>query len=205
LDQGRIAQAGVIRTKACDVLELLPGEVRWRVQADWLSPDDACVLMAEVQTWRLVGLRDFGTWRLEVDWSLIASQELSAGQHPYGGPVLRMPFLEMHGCRVINRRGQDQGHAEQQPSGWICVTMPIEGRDEPAGFLVSAHPANDTAESKWRVDHELGIGPALEAEELQFDVRQRRRWRFGFTCVVGEPSSDACEEFHLAYSQRPAD
>ena len=30
-------------------------------------------------------------------WSLPASEELLVAQRPYGGPVLRMPFVDMEG------------------------------------------------------------------------------------------------------------
>jgi hypothetical protein len=199
-DHGQSSKDGAIRTKACDVLELLPGEVRWRVEADWLSHDDARILMAEVQTWRLVGMKDSGSWRLELDWSLLASEDLSVSQRPYGGPVLRMPFVDMEGCRVVSAGGHKERDSGQPPSPWLCVTMPIEGRDEQAGVLLSAHPDNDTAEPEWLVDGELGIGPVPVSEELHFDARQRRRRRYGFTSIVGKPSSSACEQMHLAYS-----
>jgi hypothetical protein len=141
------------------------------------------------------------TWRLELGWSLRAGEALSVHAHAYGGPFLRMPFREMAGCRVINAPGHRDHECEQQPAAWVCVTMPIQGRDTPAGVMLSAHPTNDRATPKWRVDGELGVGPVVVADGLDFQPEQSRAWQFGFTCVTGEPTPQQCAALHHEYTQ----
>jgi len=200
-DHGQRPNAGLIRTTGCQPADPDPtGAAAWTVTADWLSHADHRPLLYETQGWRLARLGE--TWRLELHWTLRAAEALSVRAHTYGGPFLRMPYRSDDGCRVVNAAGQRGRDCEQACAEWVCVTMPIDGRHErggAAGVVVSGHPANDPPGTVWRVDHELGVGPVVVAEPVSFVADQARDWRFGFTCVTGEPDADRCAELHAEY------
>src|SRR4029079_17059367 len=77
-----------------------------------------------------------------------------------GGLFLRMPFTPERGGQAINSEGLVNGEAETKRARWVSLSMPIEGRTDPAGMAILDHPTNPAHPVTWRVDNELGISPS---------------------------------------------
>lgn len=199
-DHGQRPTAGRIDITDCS---LDPHEqsdlVAWQVRCLWRSHVDNRPLLEERQGWRLRLTAD--SWRLELDWSLQAREALTIEADIYGGPFLRMPYTDPAGCRVLNAQRQVDDACEQARAAWLCLTMPIAERTDAAGFIFSAHPHDADPTPAWRVDRRRGVGPIVVREPLQLASDDSHHWRYGLTCVVGEPSAEACEELHRHYTE----
>ena len=149
---------GYFSPQPLTVTALLPDRVSWRVITDWHAPDQH-VLLQEQQRWTALGSgKDMFVLRLE--WQLTAREDLRFGQYAYGGLFLRMPYRKAHGGLARNSAGQRNEQAEGQPAQWVAVQMPIDGRATPASIAIFDHATNPDHPTYWRVDNELGIGPA---------------------------------------------
>lgn len=162
--------------------------ISWQVHTAWRNP--ACdLLLTEVQHWTL---HDAGeTYTLDFDWRLRADTDLTFGQYEYGGLFLRMPYHQGRGGTALNSEGQRNSEAEAQRARWVAVTMPIEGRHEPAGIALMDHPANPEYPVPWRVDSQLGIAPSrCIAGEWRLPKGEGARFRHRVLvfCGPAEPS-----------------
>ncbi len=116
-------------------------------------------LMRESQIW---SMRDSDErYFIDLIWSGEALVDLDFDEYAYGGLFLRMPFKrgESKGRAVNSSRQVDQ-RAEGQRAMWVDVGMEIEGREDWGHIAIFDHPDNRNFPQKWRVDRQLGIGPA---------------------------------------------
>ncbi|WP_332914175.1 DUF6807 family protein [Algoriphagus boritolerans] len=72
-----------------------------------------------------------------------------------------MPWTEGIDGEIVNAARQKNELAEGQPSMWINVGMTIAGREDRVNVAVFDHPENRGYPNKWRVDGQLGLGPAF--------------------------------------------
>ncbi|MDA1190277.1 MAG: PmoA family protein [Candidatus Poribacteria bacterium] len=159
----------------------------WDVTTKWLSPTKS-LMLTEMQHWRLTDSGDFYT--LDLDWLLTAATDLTFGKYGYGGLFLRMPWRKETGGRALTSEGLGLPEAEGQRARWVGVSMPIAGRDTPAGIAFLDHPDNPEHPVPWRVDGQLGISPSrciAGAWELKQNEHSRNRYRV----VVFNGDSDA--------------
>jgi len=149
---------GTFAPRSLEVLSQDNDHASWQVITDWLALDQH-VMLQERQRWTA---SDYSAdrYRLHLEWQLTAREDLRFGQYAYGGLFLRMPYRKEHGGEVRNSAGQRNEHAEGQRAKWVAVQMPIEGRTAPASIAIVDHPDNPDHPTHWRVDNELGIGPA---------------------------------------------
>ena len=134
-------------------------KAKWSYEYDLLDKDGKSQL-TETQQWELTDHRTHYT--LDLKWSAKAHTDVTFGQHPYGGLFLRMPWSRATGGTATNAEGKTNGAAEGQRSKWVDVGLPIEGRDKDdwGRIVIMDHPKNAGHPTPWRVDGQLGVGPA---------------------------------------------
>ncbi len=132
-------------------------EARWSVVYDWLGADGSSVL-EETQRWTFEDHGDH--YVLDLDWVGRASQDVVFAQHDYGGLFLRMPWTAKSGGDAVNSEGQSNRQAEGRKARWVDVGVPISGRKDRGHVAILDHPKNPGHPVTWRVDDQLGIGPA---------------------------------------------
>lgn len=126
----------------------------WKVATDYRDSDGATMLH-DVQCWtvRILDAR----LELDLDWTLTAARHLVFGQFAYGGLFLRMPYRSQTGGLAIDSEGNSQ---DGQSARWVAVSMALAETGEPVEVAMLDHPGNPGSPAHWRIDGELGIGPA---------------------------------------------
>ncbi len=135
-------------------------DARWTTRYRWLDAQGGTVL-TETQRWHLHD--DGSAYVLDLTWTGTAgSADVTFAQHEYGGLFLRMPWTAATGGNATNSAGQTGPAAEGQRAPWAEVAVPIPGRDpaDPGRIAILDHPANPRHPATWRVDDQLGLGPA---------------------------------------------
>lgn len=131
--------------------------VTWQSAYELLDAQKSPQLL-ETQAWHF---RDFGTtFLIDLAWKADARVDLVFGKHEYGGLFMRMPYKGKPDSQAINSEGQVNGKAEGKKARWVDVGMPIAGRADLGHIAVLSHEKNPQAPLPWRVDGQLGVGPA---------------------------------------------
>ena len=133
------------------------GVVQWQTVYNLLA-EDGSVVLQESQIWSMSS--DQGSYKLDLNWSGEAKTDVTIGKYEYGGMFLRMPWKAGMDGQVINSARQKNERAEGQRAVWLDVGMKVEGRDDQAHIAIFDHPRNAGFPLPWRVDGQLGIGPA---------------------------------------------
>ena len=132
--------------------------IKWQTTYDKLAEDGSAV-MTETQTWSMMEIK--GKYYLDLEWKGEAKTDVTIGEYDYGGLFLRMPWKEGIPGEVINAARQRNDKAEGQRAMWVDVGMQVDGRDDLAHIAMFDHMDNERFPQPWRVDAQLGIGPAL--------------------------------------------
>lgn len=148
-DYWRRVSAKVIKSKGA--------EVKWETVYDLLDEKGNAVL-TETQTW--VMREQNGQYLLDLEWAGEAQTDVTIGKYDYGGLFVRMPWKEGIEGEIVNAARQKNEKAEGQRAGWVDVGMKVEGRKDWAHIAVLDHPENKGFPQYWRVDGQLGFGPA---------------------------------------------
>ena len=131
--------------------------VQWQTVYDLLDSTGAAVL-TETQNWAMH--ESDGKYYLNLEWNGEAQTDVTIGKYDYGGLFVRMPWKEGINGEVINAARQRNEKAEGQRAMWTDVGMQVEGRNDLLHIAVMEHPTNKGYPNYWRVDGQLGIGPA---------------------------------------------
>jgi putative membrane-bound dehydrogenase-like protein len=145
------------RRVSATVIKAKGPEVKWETVYDLLDEKGNTVL-TETQTWTM--REQDGKYLLDLEWAGEAQTDVTIGKYDYGGLFVRMPWKEGIKGEVINAARQRNEKAEGQRAGWVDVGMQIEGRNDWAHIAILEHPENKGFPQNWRVDGQLGIGPA---------------------------------------------
>ncbi len=145
------------RRVSAEVVSDSGASVRWRTVYDLLDEGGNAVLR-ETQTWTMRA--SSGRFFLDLEWQGEAQTDVTIGKYDYGGLFLRMPWREGIKGEVVNAARQRNEKAEGQPALWVDVGMQVEGRNDHAHIAIFDHPDNEGYPQPWRVDKQLGIGPA---------------------------------------------
>jgi hypothetical protein len=145
------------RRVAARVVQGAGPEVRWQTVYDLLDSTGKAVL-TETQNW--TARERQGQLVLELEWRGEAKTDVTIGKYDYGGLFLRMPWREGIKGGVVNAARQRDEKAEGQPAMWVDVNMQVEGREDPVHVAIFDHPDNKGYPTPWRVDSQLGVGPA---------------------------------------------
>lgn len=145
------------RRVSATVLQPAGDEVRWQTVYDLLDEAGQPVL-TETQRWAIRERN--GALQLDLIWRGEAKTDVTIAKYDYGGLFLRMPWREGIKGEVINAARQRNGRAEGQRAMWVDGAMQVEGRDDFAHIAIFDHPDNTGYPQRWRVDDQLGFGPA---------------------------------------------
>lgn len=145
------------RRVSSDVLQDSGRVVKWQTVYDLLD-DKGNAVMRETQTWSMRG-KD-GRFFLDLQWEGEAETDITIAKYDYGGLFLRMPWRKGINGEVVNAARQRNEKAEGQPAMWTDVGMQVEGRTDLAHIAIFDHPDNAGYPQPWRVDGQMGIGPA---------------------------------------------
>jgi hypothetical protein len=128
-----------------------------------LLDKDGEPLIRQVQHWNVTDRKD----HLLFDGSLklTARRDVVLGKHDYGGLFLRMPWKQKTGGKAVNSEGDENAKAEGKEAKWVDVGTPIEGRKDWGHVAILDHKDNPRHPVAWRVDGQLGVGPALTRAE----------------------------------------
>ncbi|GLU53723.1 hypothetical protein Dfri01_31840 [Dyadobacter frigoris] len=153
---------GYWRRVSAKVIEAKGVEVKWQTVYDLLDSTGTAVL-TETQNWSM--REKDGKYLLDLEWSGEAQTDVTIGKYDYGGLFVRMPWKEGIKGEVINAARQRNEKAEGQPALWVDIAMQVEGRNDLAHIAIFDHPENKGYPQTWRVDSQLGAGPARARKE----------------------------------------
>ncbi|WP_128546962.1 PVC-type heme-binding CxxCH protein [Larkinella soli] len=145
------------RRVSAKVVKATGPEVRWQTVYEMLDSTGRAV-MTETQNWAM--REQNGRYLLDLEWNGEAKTEVTVGKYDYGGLFVRMPWREGMKGEVINAARQKNEKAEGQRAMWVDVGLQVDGRSDRAHIAVFEHPENRNYPTLWRVDGQLGIGPA---------------------------------------------
>jgi putative membrane-bound dehydrogenase-like protein len=145
------------RRVSATVLQPSGDEVRWQTVYDLLD-ESGQVVLTETQRWAM--REKNGAFQLDLIWRGEAKTDLTIGKYDYGGLFLRMPWRDGIKGEVINAARQRNQRAEGQRAMWVDGAMQVDGRDDLAHIAIFDHPDNGGYPQTWRVDDQLGFGPA---------------------------------------------
>ncbi|MCF0058569.1 PVC-type heme-binding CxxCH protein [Dyadobacter sp. CY356] len=154
--------AGYWRRVSAKVVEAKGVEVKWQTVYDLLDSTGTAVL-TETQNWSM--REKDGKYLLDLEWNGEAQTDVTIGKYDYGGLFVRMPWKEGIKGEVINAARQRNEKAEGQNALWVDIGMQVEGRNDLAHIAIFDHPENKGYPQTWRVDSQLGAGPARARKE----------------------------------------
>ena len=132
-------------------------KVKWQTVYNLLDSTGVAVL-TETQNWTM-SIED-GKYILDLEWNGEAQTDVIIGKYDYGGLFVRMPWKAGIKGEVMNAARQRNEKAEGQRAMWVDAGMQVEGRNDLAHIAIFEHPTNRGYPQYWRVDSQLGIGPA---------------------------------------------
>ena len=145
------------RRRSASVVVASGAEVKWQTVYDMLDAAGAAI-MTETQNWTMSLSGD--RYVLDLDWVGEALTDITINELDYGGMFLRMPWHEGIRGDAVNAARQRNSQAEGQRAMWVDVGMQIDGRDDLAHVAIFDHPTNAGFPQAFRVDGQLGVGPA---------------------------------------------
>lgn len=145
------------RRISAEVVKASGDTVMWRTVYNLLDENGSAVLR-ETQNWSMT--EKAGKFVLDLEWKGKARKQVTIGEYDYGGLFLRMPWHEGIEGEVVNAARQRDERAEGQRAMWIDVGMRVEGRENIAHIAIFDHPDNEGFPHPWRVDGQMGVGPA---------------------------------------------
>jgi putative membrane-bound dehydrogenase-like protein len=148
---------GYWKRVSAQVIEGKGNKVKWQTVYNLLDSTGKAVL-TETQNWSM-RVSD-GRYLIDLEWNGEAQTDVTIGKYDYGGLFVRMPWKEGIKGEVINAARQRNEKAEGQAAMWVDIGMQVEGRNDLAHIAILDHPENKGYPQIWRVDNQLGAGPA---------------------------------------------
>ena len=145
------------RRDSATVVQAMGEEVKWQTVYEMLDEAGENI-MTETQSWTMRA--DGDKYILDLEWTGAAQTDITIGEYDYGGMFLRMPWRKGIRGEAVNAARQRNQQAEGKRAMWVDVGMEIEGRDDLGHIAIFDHPANGGFPHTWRVDRQLGVGPA---------------------------------------------
>lgn len=159
---------GYWKRVSANIVEAEGEQVKWQTVYDLLDSTGAPV-MTQTQNWSMT--QDSGRYFISLEWKGEAQTDITIGKYDYGGLFLRMPWKEGINGEVVNAARQKNEKAEGQRAMWVDVGMQVDGRDDLAHIAIFDHPENRGYPQHWRVDGELGVGPA-SARDTSWTIKK---------------------------------
>lgn len=171
--------------------------VKWQTVYNMLD-EAGKPIMTETQVWSMQ--EENGKYLIDLIWSGEAREDIIIRKHDYGGLFIRMPWREGSQGKAVNTTRQVNADAEGKQSIWIDISMEIEGRDDFGHIAILDHDANAGYPHAWRVDGELGVGPARTREEdWHFKKGEAEVVKHRLVAYTGEYSDVEIRDIWLDY------
>ncbi|WP_031527235.1 PVC-type heme-binding CxxCH protein [Dyadobacter crusticola] len=148
---------GYWKKVSAKIIEGKGTEVKWQTVYNLLDSAGTAVL-TETQNWTM--RQKDGKYLLDLEWNGEAQTDVTIGKYDYGGLFVRMPWKEGIKGEVVNAARQKNEKAEGQAAHWVDISMQVEGRSDLAHIAILDHKQNKGYPTIWRVDNQLGAGPA---------------------------------------------
>ncbi|TLV02684.1 PVC-type heme-binding CxxCH protein [Dyadobacter luticola] len=148
---------GYWKKVSAKVVQAKGAEVKWQTVYNLLDSTGTAVL-TETQNWSM--RQKNGQYLLDLEWNGEAQTDVTIGKYDYGGLFVRMPWKEGIKGEVVNAARQKNEKAEGQAAMWVDIGMQVSGRNDLAHIAILDHPENKGYPQTWRVDGQLGAGPA---------------------------------------------
>ncbi|GAB3991853.1 hypothetical protein GCM10028807_23170 [Spirosoma daeguense] len=145
------------RRVSAKVVQTSGNVVKWQTVYELLDEQGNATL-TETQNWAM--REKDGKFLLDLEWKGKANTDVTIGKYDYGGLFLRMPWRQGMSGEVINAARQRNEKAEGQRAMWVDVGLQVDGRSDLAHVAIFDHPENKGYPNYWRVDNQMGIGPA---------------------------------------------
>ncbi len=160
-------------------------------------------IMIETQRWAM--RLDDGRYLLDLTWSGRAVVDLTLAEQQYGGLFIRMPWRKgVSQGKAVNSSMQVNNAAEGKRVRWVDVGMSIEGRDDMGHIAVLDHPQNRNFPQAWRVDGQMGFGPApSRLGEWSIKQGDAAIYRHRLVVYSGELDEDQMNRDWEAYREQP--
>lgn len=155
-------------------------DVRWETVYDLLDENGEAILQ-ETQRWTMRETTD--GYELDLEWQGRANVDVTIGKYDYGGLFLRMPWRKGMNGQVFNAARQKNERGEGQRTVWADVGLQVEGREDQAHIAIFDHPKNPGFPQRWRVDGQLGVGPA-PSREADIEIAKGESLSFKHRLVV---------------------
>lgn len=165
---------------SANVIEKAGTTVQWQTVYNLLD-EKGTPIMKQTQDWTMT--QDSGKYFISLEWKGEALTDITIGKYDYGGLFLRMPWKEGINGEVVNNARQKNGRAEGQRAMWVDVGMQVEGRDDLAHIAIFDHPENRGYPQAWRVDGQMGVGPAT-ARDTSWTIQKGETEIFKHQLVV---------------------
>ena len=133
-------------------------EVQWKTVYNMLDKNKNPILK-ETQTWTFAEKNN--KYFLSLEWQGEALTNITVNEFDYGGLFLRMPWKKGVKGEVKNAALQRNEKANEQRAMWVDAGMEIKGLDGWGHIAILDHTGNQGYPQSWRVDQQMGIGPAL--------------------------------------------
>lgn len=171
--------------------------VQWETVYHLLD-ESGTALLEESQVW---SVRDTGErYLMDLLWSGKAHTEVTVSEYNYGGLFVRMPWKTGNEGEVVNSSRQRNNRAEGQRATWVDIGMEIEGRDDWGHIAIFDHPENPTHPMPWRVDRQMGAGPARSRlGDWKIPAGDTEVFRHQFVVYTGELNDVELNDDWLAY------
>lgn len=159
---------GYWKRVGANIIEPEGSTVAWQTIYDLLD-ENGNAIMTQTQNWSM--RVDSGRYFINLEWKGEAQTDITIGKYDYGGLFLRMPWKEGIIGDVVNAARQKNVKAEGQRAMWMDVGMQVEGRDDLAHIAIFDHPENRGYPQYWRVDGQMGVGPAT-ARDTSWTIKK---------------------------------
>ncbi len=195
----------VCRVGSPEVELLSPNQVRWSARYDWL--DETCAPLLHT---RQDGVyNDHSSYGLlDLTWTAESTRDVTFGEHPYGGLFLRMPWSAESGGASIDSEGHEGAMTEGARARWVEVGVPITGRrptpEDWGRIAILDHPGNPRHPTPWRVDGQLGVGPApSRLGTWSLPESEKVTFRYRLVISTGPHDPDRIEQAYRAFTEDP--
>jgi hypothetical protein len=158
-----------------------------------LLSEEGKPLLTELQDWTIEDRTSH--YILDLALSYEAKEDVTFAKHDYGGVFLRMPWRAKGGGKATNSEGDVNDKAEGKKAKWVDVGMPIAGRKNEGRIAILDHKDNPKHPVSWRVDGQLGVGPAPSRDaDWKIEKGKNVKFRYRFVVYTGEMKKELLEE-----------
>ncbi len=193
-------EKGWIRSRGLGRVEEHADRVRFVSRADWLTQRQAGKrLLAERQVVTVHSPHAPDRYRIDFEWRLTPDAELTFDRYDYGGLAFRPAD---HKERRLERAQGGENRPWQDLSGVFALA---DGGAAAAGVAIFDHPQNPGYPTRWRVDDQGLINPAITAAApLTLPSGKETVFRYRLVIHLGHGDAKFLDEERRIWTQETA-